>query len=30
MVDVVPNPEELMRVLRAAPEPHVPPHPERA
>jgi uncharacterized protein (TIGR00730 family) len=30
MVDVVPSPEELIALLKTAPEPHVPPHPERA
>jgi hypothetical protein len=30
MVDVVPGPEELIALLKRAPEPQVPPHPERA
>ncbi len=29
-VEVVRDPDELLRVLQSAPEPHVPPHPERA
>ncbi|HLJ20813.1 MAG TPA: TIGR00730 family Rossman fold protein [Stellaceae bacterium] len=30
MVDVVPSAEALIALLKSAPEPHVPPHPERA